>query len=90
MDLQQLASEFLASEHGSLATQALGAQGINTEDAQQMLSQVAQTAHGHIEDQSNSGLMGEHAGKSFFASFASGLIRGDGFLTPYWRAAKEF
>ncbi len=24
--------------------------------------------------------MGEHAGKSFFAAFAAGLVRGDGFL----------
>ena len=24
--------------------------------------------------------MGEHAGKSFFSAFASGLVRGDGFL----------
>lgn len=44
MDVQQLVSEFLASEHGSQATQALAAQGIGAEDAQQMLSQAAETA----------------------------------------------
>ena len=80
MDLQQLASEFLASEQGTLATQALSAQGLSPEDAQQALNHVAEAAHGHVETQSNSGLLGEHAGKSFFASFASGLIRGDGFF----------
>ncbi|AJG21023.1 hypothetical protein [Cupriavidus basilensis] len=79
MDVQQLVSEFLASEHGSQATQALAAQGIGAEDAQQMLSQAAETAHAHVEEQSG-GLMGEHAGRSFFAAFAAGLVRGDGFF----------
>lgn len=80
MDAQQLVSEFLASGHGDMATQALGGQGIGVEEAQQMLSQVAQTAHGHVEEQSGGSLLGEHAGKSFSASFAAGLIRGDGFF----------
>ena len=81
MDVQQLVSEFLASDHGNLAAQALSAQGINADDAQQMLSQVAETAHAHVDDQSASGgLLGDNAGKSFFASFAAGLVRGDGFL----------
>jgi hypothetical protein len=79
MDAQQLISEFLSSEHGSQATQALTNQGISPDDAQQMLSQAAQTAHDHVEEQ-NAGLMGEHAGKSFFAAFAAGLVRGDGFF----------
>ncbi|MBV8634395.1 MAG: hypothetical protein JO002_07890 [Burkholderiaceae bacterium] len=79
MDMQQLVSEFLASDHGGQAAQALAAQGINAEDAQQMLSQAAQTAHAHVEEQSG-GLMGEHAGRSFFSAFAAGLVRGDGFF----------
>lgn len=79
MDVQQLVSEFLASEHGSEATQALAQQGISGDDAQQMLSQAAQAAHAHVEEQSG-GLMGEQPGKSFFAAFASGLVRGDGFF----------
>lgn len=79
MDAQQLITEFLASEHGAQATQALSAQGINAADAQQLLSQATEAAHAHVEQQ-NSGLMGEHAGKSFFAAFASGLVRGDGFF----------
>jgi hypothetical protein len=79
MDVQQLVSEFLASEHGRQAAQALAAQGIGADDAQQMLSQAAETAHAHVEEQS-AGLMGEHAGRSFFAAFAAGLVRGDGFF----------
>ncbi|WP_019449345.1 hypothetical protein [Cupriavidus sp. BIS7] len=81
MEMQQLVSEFLASEHGGQAAQALADQGINADDAQQMLGQVAETAHAHVEEQSSSsGLLGDHAGKSFFAAFAAGLVRGDGFV----------
>lgn len=80
MDAQQLVADFLSSEHGAQASQALAAQGINADDAQQMLSQVAEAAHGHVEAQQSGGLLGEHAGKSFFASFAAGLVRGDGFF----------
>ncbi|MPW16376.1 hypothetical protein GCT13_05380 [Paraburkholderia sp. CNPSo 3157] len=79
MDVQQLVSEFLASEHGNQAAQALAEQGVSPADAQQMLGQVAETAHAHVEEQS-AGLMGEHPGKSFFAAFAAGLVRGDGFF----------
>lgn len=79
MDAQQLITEFLASEHEAQATQALSDQGINAADVQQLLSQATEVAHAHVEQQ-NSGLMGEHAGKSFFAAFASGLVRGDGFF----------
>ncbi|MEX3970114.1 hypothetical protein [Paraburkholderia caribensis] len=76
MDMQELVSEFLASEHGSQATQALADQGINADDAPQMLGQVAETAHAHVEEQ-GAGLLGEHPGKSFFAAFAAGLVKGD-------------
>lgn len=80
MDVQQLVSEFLASEHGNQATQALAAQGISGDDAQQMLSQAAEAAHSSADEQSSGGLMGEHSGKSFLAGFAAGLVRGDGFF----------
>ncbi|MFK0380081.1 hypothetical protein [Pandoraea sp. NPDC090278] len=82
MDVQQLVSEFLASEHGSQATQALTAQGISGDDAQQMLSQATQAAHESVQEQGGEGggLMGDHAGKSFLAGFAAGLVRGDGFF----------
>lgn len=79
MDVQQLVSEFLASDHGSQAAQALADQGVNPDDAQQMLSQAAEAAHGHLEEQS-AGLLGNHAGGSFLAAFASGLVHGDGLV----------
>jgi len=79
MDAQQLVSEFLASEHGAQAMQALGAQGLNEADAQQLLGHATEAVHAHAEEQSP-GLMGEHAGKSFFAGLAAGLLRGDGFF----------
>lgn len=79
MDVQQLISEFLASEHGAQAVQALGAQGVSEDDAQPILTHAAGAAAGHVEEQ-NAGLLGEHPGKSFLAAFASGLVRGDGFF----------
>jgi hypothetical protein len=79
MDVQQLVSEFLSSEHGAQATQALTDQGFSPEDSQQMLGTAAETAHAHVEEQGE-GVLGNHAGKSFFAAFAAGLVRGDGFM----------
>jgi len=80
MDVQQLIGEFLASEHGAQATQALAAQGVGADDAQQLLGHAASAAYEHVESQQSEGLMGEHAGKSFFSAFAAGLVRGDGFF----------
>lgn len=77
MEAQQLVSEFLASDHGNQAAQALADQGVSPDAAQQMLSQVAETAHAHVEEQS-AGLLGDHPGRSFFAAFAAGLVKGDG------------
>jgi len=79
MDTQQLISEFLGSDHGAQAQQALMAQGISADDAQQYLTHAADAACSHVEEQ-NAGLLGDHPGKSFFAAFASGLVRGDGFF----------
>jgi hypothetical protein len=79
MDVQQLVSEFLNSEHGGQAAQALADQGINPDDAQEMLSHAAEAAHAHTEEQS-AGLLGDNPGKSFFSAFAAGLVRGDGFF----------
>ena len=79
MDAQQLVAEFLASEHGAQAVQALGAQGVSESDAQQLLGTAAQAVHAHVDSQ-NTGLLGEHAGKSFFSAFAAGLVHGDGFF----------
>lgn len=74
-----MVAEFLASEHGAQATQALAAQGVSAEDAQQLLGHAASAAYDHVEGQ-NAGLMGDHPGKSFFAAFAAGLVHGDGFF----------
>lgn len=79
MDAQQLVSEFLSSAQGAQATQTLSAQGFSEADAQQLLSHATTAAHEHVEEQ-NSGLLGDHAGKSFFAGFAAGLVHGDGFF----------
>lgn len=79
MDAQQLISEFLSSNHGAQATQALAAQGIDANDAQQMLSQAVDVAHAHVQEQTE-GSGEEHTGRNFFAGFAAGLVRGDGFF----------
>ena len=79
MDVQQLISEFLASDHGAQAIQALGAQGVNAADAQEYLSNAAGAAAEHVDSQ-GTGLMGEHSGKSFFSAFAAGLVHGDGIF----------
>lgn len=79
MDAQQLISEFLASDHGAQAVQALGAQGISEADARQLLGHATEAVQAHAQEQ-DGGLMGEHAGKSFFAGLAAGLVRGDGFF----------
>jgi hypothetical protein len=79
MDTQQLISEFLGSEHGMQAAQALGQQGFSTADTQQLLAHATEAANAHV-DEHHAGLLGEHAGRSFFAAFASGLVRGDGFF----------
>jgi len=77
MDAQQLISEFLASGHGAQATLALAAQGIGAEDAQQMLSQAVDVTHAHVNEQAPEE---SHNGRNFFAAFAAGLVRGDGFF----------
>src|SRR4051794_25158765 len=81
MNLQALASEFLSSDHGQGALSALASQGFSLGDATSMLTAGAHAAGEHAEDHAqSSGLMGAHPGKSFFAAFAAGLVRGDGFL----------
>ncbi|CAM3654487.1 hypothetical protein [Roseateles saccharophilus] len=79
MDAQQLLSEFLSTEHGAQAMQALTAQGYSDADAQQLLGHATEAAQAHVEEQ-HAGLMGSHPGKSFFAAFAAGLVQGDGFF----------
>jgi hypothetical protein len=84
MDAQALVQEFLGSSHGQQAVAALTAQGIAPEDAQAYAAHAAELAHAHVNEQ-GSGLLGQHAGRNFFAAFASGLVKGDGV----WGALKD-
>jgi hypothetical protein len=79
VDTAQLISEFLASDHGVQAIQALGNQRVSQDDARELLAHAAGAAAQHVETQ-NAGVMGEHPGKSFSAAFAAGLVHGDGFF----------
>ena len=80
MDLSHLLGRFLDSAHGRGAAAALSARGFGDADARQVLhhSLAAGTAHVEQAHQSGGGLLGHHAGTSFFAAFASGLLHGDG------------
>ncbi len=81
MDAASLISSFLSSEHGAQAAAALQAQGIAPDDAQTYLTHATQAVADHVHDHaSSSGILGEHPGKSFFAAFAAGLVKGDGVL----------
>lgn len=79
MNIETFVNDFMASQHGKEAIGALAAQGVSATDAQALLSHAAETAGNHVEGQ-GSGLLGAHPGKSFFAAFAAGLIKGDGLL----------
>ena len=84
MDIQSLISEFLQSQHGQDANAALTAQGVSPEDAPKYLSAGLSEAHDHVQEHAESGgLLGEHPGKSFFAAFAAGLVKGDGVLGAF-------
>lgn len=72
MDAQQLVSEFLASDHGAQAMGALREQGVDDATAQQLLGHAAEAAHAQATE--------HHGGRNFFAAFAAGLVRGDGFM----------
>ena len=79
MDAQELFSAFMASGHGQQAVADLGQQGIGPDDAANMLGHAMNTAHDHVHDHAESaGILGEHPGRSFFAAFAAGLVKGDG------------
>lgn len=77
MDVQSLISEFVSSEHGSNATDALAQAGVTGDQAQQILAAAAGAGHAQVEE-SGSGLLGAAPGKSFFAAFAAGIVKGDG------------
>jgi hypothetical protein len=76
MNIEHMVSEFLSSPQGQQAKSALMAQGIPEHHAHKMLHHAAHAAGQHMEH--HHGLLGDHPGRSFFAAFAAGLIRGDG------------
>jgi hypothetical protein len=80
MDISALLNKFLASAHGQNAAAALAGQGFGDDDTQSILTHSITAGAAHVEQahKDNGGLLGNHAGKSFFAAFASGLIKGDG------------
>lgn len=82
MDISSLIKKFIGSEHGQNAQAALSDAGISDDQMQDVLSTVAQAGVDHVEQthKDNGGLLGEHAGLSFFAAFASGIVKGDGVL----------
>jgi hypothetical protein len=82
MDIAHLVRTFMSSEHGQQAAAALMNQGFDQGQVQQILHHSVHAGAQHVEQahRDNGGLLGEHAGMSFFAAFASGLIRGDGVM----------
>ena len=81
MNVQELFQTFLASSQGQEAMAALQAQGISAADAESHLGHATAAAHDHVHDHAHSGgLLGEHPGRSFFAAFAAGLLKGDGVM----------
>lgn len=81
MDLEALAQNFIGSSQGKQALAALQEKGIPADAATTYLSHTVAAVGQHTEDHAQShGLLGDHPGKSFFAAFASGLVKGDGVM----------
>lgn len=81
MNIEALSDSFLSSEHGQQALSALQAKGIAPDQAQGYLKHALSAVGTHAEEHAQShGLLGDHPGKSFFAAFASGLLKGDGVI----------
>jgi hypothetical protein len=78
MDIAPLLSKFLESSHGQNAAAALSAQGIGADNIRQILDHSVSAGAAHVEQAHKDS--GHHTGLSFFAGFASGLIKGDGIL----------
>ncbi|HEY2514894.1 MAG TPA: hypothetical protein VGI39_28705 [Polyangiaceae bacterium] len=79
MDVPEIFERFLSSDSGQQAMGALQAQGISPDDAKTFLGHATQAVTEHVNDHAQShGLLGDSPGKSFFAAFASGLVKGDG------------
>ena len=79
MDAQALFQEFIGSEHGQNAAEALAGQGLSAEETSQYLRHAVDEAHAHVQEQ-GSGFLGAHPGRNFFAAFAAGIVKGDGLF----------
>jgi hypothetical protein len=84
MDVATLATNFINSPQGRDAASALADKGIDQGMIHRILQQAAHAGAHHVElahqDFAKGGIMGEHAGLSFFAGFAAGLFKGDGIV----------
>ena len=81
MSVEELVGNFLSSDHGRQAMAALQEKGIDPSTAQGYLTHAATAVASHAEAHAEShGILGDHPGRSFFAAFASGLVKGDGVL----------
>jgi hypothetical protein len=80
MNIESLIQKFLGSDQGQSAAAALTAAGISDDQQQEILKSAAAAGVDHVEQahKDNGGILGEHAGMSFFAAFASGIVKGDG------------
>jgi len=87
MELQDLITGFLASQHGQDAHATLVGQGIEPGQASTLLGHAAEAAANHVNEQHpppDEGLLGSlfghHAGRNFLAGIAAGIARGDGLV----------
>src|ERR1700679_2076593 len=81
MDTQQIIKSFIHSPEGRQAATALEGTGVDQSKISEILHHAARAGIEHIEsDAAKGGILGEHAGLSFFAAFASGLLKGDGVM----------
>ncbi len=84
MDMQQIAAAFMSSPQGQQALGALGAQGVGAADATRFLGHATEAAATHANEHHEAeGLLGEHAGRNFFAAFTAGLMKGDGIMGAF-------
>ncbi len=76
MDLSSLLSRFLESSHGQAAASALAAQGYGNDEVTQILNDSVSAGAAHLSEAHQA--PGHQTGLSFFAAFASSIVKGDG------------
>jgi hypothetical protein len=82
MDIASLVQKFLQSSHGQQASSSLSQAGFDDAQVQDILSHAATAGAEHVEAShaESGGILGHHAGASFFAAFAAGIVKGDGLV----------